>query len=131
MAKEKGQTPLEDEVVKVPKDKEQAIHEEDPRSRVVEPYQPRFLSLNALQRPSLRPNFGNSWKISRSCKSTSPSWMPSLRCPLMSCSSKKLYPTNGCFKSMLWSPSRRSVVQFFKTNSLPSLKIRVVCLYLV
>ena len=40
MAKEKGQTPLEDEVVKVPNDKEQDIHEEDPRPRVVEPYRP-------------------------------------------------------------------------------------------
>jgi len=38
VAKEKGQTPLEDEVVEVPNDKEQGIHEEDPRPRVVEPY---------------------------------------------------------------------------------------------
>ena len=38
MAKEKGQTPLEDEVVDVPNNKEQGIHEGDPRPRVVEPY---------------------------------------------------------------------------------------------
>jgi len=38
VAKEKSQTPLEDEVVEVPKDKEQGIHEEEPRPRVVEPY---------------------------------------------------------------------------------------------
>jgi len=35
VAKERGQTSLGDEVVKVPKDKEQGIHEEDPRPRVV------------------------------------------------------------------------------------------------
>ena len=40
MAKEKGQTPLEDEVIEVPNDKEQGIHEEDPRPSVVELYQP-------------------------------------------------------------------------------------------
>jgi len=40
VAKEKGQKLLEGEVVEVPNDKEQGIHEEDPRPRVVEPYQP-------------------------------------------------------------------------------------------
>ena len=40
VAKEKSQPPFEDEVVKIPKDKEQGIHEEDLRPRVVEPYRP-------------------------------------------------------------------------------------------
>jgi len=35
VAKEKVQTPLEDEVVEVPNDKEQGIHKEEPRPRVV------------------------------------------------------------------------------------------------
>ena len=40
MVKEKGQSPLEDEVIVLPEDKEQGIHKEVPRPRVVEPYRP-------------------------------------------------------------------------------------------
>jgi len=46
-----------------PEDKEQGIHEEDPRPRVVEPYRPVVPSPNVLQRPSLRPNLGNFLKF--------------------------------------------------------------------
>jgi len=60
VAKEEGQTLLEDELIEVLKDKEKGIHEEDPRPRVVGPYRPRFLSPKALQKPSLRPSLGNS-----------------------------------------------------------------------
>jgi len=38
VAEEKSQPLLEDEVVKVSEDKEQGVHEEDPRPRVVESY---------------------------------------------------------------------------------------------
>jgi len=131
VAKEKGETPLVDEAVEVPNDKEQGIHDEELRPRVVEPYGPLVPSPNALPRPSLRPNLENSWKSSRSCKSTSLFWMPSPRCPLMPSSSKKSYSTNGSFRSILWFHLRRSIVQSFKTNSLPGLKNWVIFLYLV
>jgi len=70
VAKEKSQPAFEDEVIVVP-NKEQGIHEGDLRLRVVKPYQPPDPFPNALQRPSLRPNLGNSWKFLKSYKSTS------------------------------------------------------------
>ena len=70
MAKERGQTPLEDEVVEVPKDKEQGMHEEDPRPRVVEPYQPSVPFSQRLAKANLEPKFRKFWKFSKGCKST-------------------------------------------------------------
>jgi len=54
---EKGQTPVEDEVIKVPNDKNQGIHEEDPRPRVVEPYRPLVPFSQHLAKAKLKAKF--------------------------------------------------------------------------
>jgi len=131
VAKEKGQTLLEDEVVEVPNVKEQGIHKEDPRPRTVEPYRPPVPFPQRLAKAKLEAKFGKFLEILKKCKSTSLSWMPSPKCPLMLSSLNKFYLTNGGFKNILWFHSRRSVVRSFKKTSLQSLKIRVVFLYLV
>ena len=63
VAKEKGQTPLENEVVEVPNDKEQGIHEEDPRPRVVEPYRSLIPFPQRLAKAKLEAKLGKFLEI--------------------------------------------------------------------
>ena len=56
-------TQLEYEVIEVPKDKEQGIHEEDPRPRVVEPYRPSVPSPQCLVKAKCEAKFGKFLEI--------------------------------------------------------------------
>ena len=58
MDKENSQTTLEDEVVEVPKDKEQGIHKEDRKPRVVEASQPPVPFPQPLAKVKLGAKFG-------------------------------------------------------------------------
>ena len=91
--------------------------------------EPQFLSSNVLQRPSLRSSLGNSFEIFKWLQINIPfldaiSEMPSYAKFLMEILSNKQKLQKHAMVSL-----RRSVVQFFKTSSLPSLKIWVVFPY--
>ena len=130
MVRDKGKPPTEDEVDLVLEDKGQDKHEEVTKPRMVESYRPPgFFPSTTSKRQNLTPSLGNFWRCSKSCKSTSHSWMPSPTCPLMPNSSRRSFPTKGNFKNMPWFPLRRSVAQFFKTNFLQNLKISEVSPY--
>jgi len=101
VVKEKEKSPTLEELDVISKDMEQGKHEEVARPRVVDPNNPRSLSPNMLQRPSLRPTLENSWRCSKSYKSTSYPWMPSPRCPPIPNFLRRFFPISRSFKSML------------------------------
>jgi len=63
VVKEKGQSPLVKEVVVILKDKEQGIHEEVSRPRVVEPYRPSIPFPHLLAQAQLESKFGKLLEV--------------------------------------------------------------------
>jgi len=131
VAKKKGQTSLEDEVVEVSNDKEKGIHEEDLRLRVVEPYQPPVPFPQCLVKAHLEAKFGKSLEIIKKLQINIPFLDAIFEMPSYAKFLKEILSNKRRLQEHSMVSHTEECSLILQTNSLPSLKIRVVFLYLV
>jgi len=89
--------------------KEEGIHEEDPRPRVVKPYQPLVPFSQCLAKAKLEVKFGKFLEIFKKLQINIPFLDAIFKTPSYVRFLKEIPSNKRGFKSMVWFPLRRSV----------------------
>jgi len=124
LVKDKGKPLMEDEVDLVLKDKGQDKHEEVTKPMMVYSYRLRVPLPQRLAKAKLGDKFRKFVEVLKKLKISIPFLDAISEMPSYAKFLNEILSNKGNFKNMPWFTSRSSVAQFFKTNSLPSLKIQ-------